>query len=66
MRALLWLLLSAVMLGTLACNTAKDTAKTADKGGQNAIGIAEKMKGGTVGNADESTGEASGTSEGGE
>jgi predicted small secreted protein len=64
-----WVIVIAicVLLVLLAgCNTAKDTAKTGAKGGQNAVGVAEKMKGGTVGNVDEETGEQKSDSESGE
>lgn len=59
------LFVTLVILGLLAvcagCNTAKDTANTTEKGGAGAVGIAEKMKGGTVGNADADSGETSGS-----
>lgn len=59
MRSFLMLLIVGLLALCIGCNTAKDTANTAEKGGKGAVGIAEKMKGGTVGNASEDTGESS-------
>ena len=55
-----WIVIAlCLVLGLAACNVAKDTGKTTKQGGQNATGLAEKMKGGTVGSTDEETGESS-------
>ena len=63
MRAI-FLILVFVLLGQLlGCNEAKDTADTTEKGGANAVGVADKMSGGTVGETDMDTGESA---EGGE
>jgi hypothetical protein len=51
------IVISILLMLLIGCNTAKDTAKTGEAGGKNAVGVAEKMKGGTVGNTDEDTGE---------
>ena len=54
-----WIVIALCMvLGLAACNVAKDTGKTTQQGGQNAAGLAEKMKGGTVGDTDQDTGES--------
>jgi hypothetical protein len=54
-----WIAIGIVLLLTLgACKTAKDTANEANQGSKKAVGVAEKMKGGTVGSTDEDTGEA--------
>jgi hypothetical protein len=50
-----------IILGLVAwlaagCNTAKDTADTAKSGSGKAVGIAEKMKGGTVGEGESDSG----------
>ncbi len=60
MRVVVGLIIIGLLAFCAGCNTAKDTANTANKGGQGAVGIAEKMKGGTVGNADADTGESPG------
>lgn len=68
MRIWLTAALAALLgLALLAgCNMAKDTADTSEKGGQNAVGVAEKMHGGTVGDTDMDSGESgSSDSEGG-
>ena len=57
MRLLTVLVLATVLL-LFGCNTAKDTAQTTEQGGQGAVGIAEKMSGGTVGDTDVDTGES--------
>jgi len=49
----------AVALMLLAgCDIAKDTAETGKKGGEGAGSVANKMKGGTVGDTDMDTGES--------
>jgi predicted small secreted protein len=60
------IVISVLLLLLAGCNTAKDTAKTGEAGGKNAVGVAEKMKGGTVGATDEDTGEKATDSESGE
>jgi hypothetical protein len=60
------IVLGLVLVLCLGCNMVKDTAKTGEKGGQGAAGIAEKMKGGTVGDTNEDTGESSAGDTGGE
>jgi hypothetical protein len=42
-----------------SCDSVKKDADDAAQGGQNAVGIADKMKGGTVGDADSDSGESS-------
>jgi hypothetical protein len=60
-RAFQWLLAAivAAALAVLAgCDIAKDTAETGVKGGEGAGSVANKMKGGTVGDTDMDTGES--------
>ena len=57
MRRLIIIALSIGVLLLMGCNVAKDTAKRTKESGKGAVGIAEKMKGGTVGNADDDTGD---------
>ncbi len=60
-------ILFGLLLALLAgCNVAKDTAATGEKGTAGATGIAEKMKGGTVGDTDEDSAEPAAGDEGGE
>lgn len=66
MKWLFMIVISVLLVMLMGCNTAKDTAKTSEAGGKNAVGVAEKMKGGTVGNTDEETGEKAGETESGE
>jgi hypothetical protein len=61
MRLFIVMVIAGLLALCAGCNTAKDTAKTAEKGGAGAVGVAEKMKGGTMGNADADTGESSGS-----
>lgn len=58
MKHLLALLIGSVLACLLGCNLAKDTADTGERGAQGATGLAEKMKGGTVGDVNEDTGES--------
>jgi hypothetical protein len=60
MRVFAAILALTVLLCLGACNLAKNTADTAEKGGQSATGLAEKMSGGTVGETDMDSGESSG------
>ena len=55
-----WLiaLLSVVVLLGASCDLAKDTADETQQSGEGAVGIAEQMSGGTVGDADLDTGES--------
>jgi hypothetical protein len=55
--------LLALLVG---CNVAKDTATTTEKGGKDAAGLAGKMKGGTVGDVNEDTGDSASGEESGE
>ena len=64
MRRLIIIAISICVLLLMGCNVAKDTAKRTKEGGKNAVGLAEKMKGGTVGNVDEDTGESNQGDEG--
>lgn len=59
MRYLLVLLplLLLLLAGSAGCNLAKDTKDEAVSSGEGAVGIAEKMHSGTVGDVDEDTGE---------
>lgn len=66
MKWLFTIVISVLLALLIGCNTAKDTAKTSESGGKNAVGVAEKMKGGTVGNTDEDTGEKASDTESGE
>jgi hypothetical protein len=59
MRTILAGTLLALLFALAGCNVAKDTADTTEKGGQGAVGLAEKMSGGTVGDADADSGESS-------
>lgn len=59
-----WLITLALLaVFAVSCNLAKDTGETAEKGGQGAVSTAEKMKGGTVGDADMDSGESSADAE---
>jgi hypothetical protein len=55
-----WLiaLIAGLLLLAASCDLAKDTADETEATGQGAVGIAEKMSGGTVGDADMDTGES--------
>ena len=57
MRYLLIALYAAATLLLAGCDMAKDTTDTTEEGGAGAVGIAEKMSQGTVGDVDEDTGE---------
>ena len=57
MKWIIGIVISLLLVLLIGCNLAKDTAKTSEAGGQNAVGVAEKMKGGTVGDTNEDTGE---------
>jgi hypothetical protein len=59
-----WLIVIVLALVVAGCNTAKDTADTSRKGGAGAVGVAEKMKSGTVGETDMDSGEAAAADEG--
>jgi len=52
------LALLLLVLAAGGCNVAKDTKDEAVSSGEGAVGIAEKMSGGTVGDVNEDTGEA--------
>lgn len=58
MYRLLIALMLGIVLFVFGCDMAKDTADTTDDGSGKAVGIAEKMSQGTVGDTDENTGEA--------
>ncbi len=66
MRHLIALVTVLALLQIAGCNEAADTAETTERGGANAVGVAEKMSGGTVGDADADSGESSDSAEGGE
>lgn len=58
MRLLLVLLL--VFSFCLSCDVASETSDETKQAGESAVGIAEKMSGGTVGDTDVDTGETAG------
>jgi len=64
MRRLIVIALSICVLLLMGCNVAKDTAKRTKESGKSAVGIAEKMKGGTVGNTNDDTGDGDQSDEG--
>jgi hypothetical protein len=51
------LALLLLLLAVGGCNVARDTKDEAVSSGEGAVGIAEKMSGGTVGEVNEDTGE---------
>jgi hypothetical protein len=57
MRWLLTCLASITLLLAISCDMAKDTADTTEGGGEGAVGIAEKMSQGTLGDTEEDLGE---------
>ncbi|MBN2082450.1 hypothetical protein JW859_09640 [bacterium] len=56
MRILIGLILFLTLLNA-GCNLVGETKDDVEQGGAGAVGLAEKMSGGTVGNTDEETGE---------
>ena len=60
MRILIGLILLLTMLN-LGCNLIGETKDDVEEGGAGAVGLAEKMSGGTVGDVDEETGESAET-----
>ncbi|MCC7478502.1 hypothetical protein IT575_08570 [bacterium] len=59
MRTLLLIAALAALFQLAGCNEAADTADTTERGGANAVGVAEQMSGGTVGDTDMDSGESS-------
>jgi hypothetical protein len=58
MRLLLIAIAALWAMLAMGCDMAKDTATTTEEGGAGATGIAEKMSQGTVGDANEDSGES--------
>ncbi|GEM_PF-3287751 len=62
MNWLIGLMAGLLLLGA-SCDLAKETADETEQSGQGAVGIAEQMAGGTVGDADMDTGESASAEE---
>lgn len=56
-------LVAGLLLLGASCNLATESADESEESGQAAVGIAEKMAGGTVGDADMDTGESASADE---
>lgn len=54
----LFVVLLLLLIGSVSCDLATDTKDEAVSTSEGAVGIAEKMSGGTVGDTDENTGES--------
>jgi hypothetical protein len=56
-RMIVTMILTLLLL-VCSCNLVEDTTDTAEGGGEGAVGIAEKMSGGTLGDTDYDSGES--------
>ena len=57
MRILIVVVFVGILVLMVGCDLAGDTATTTEDGSKGAVGLAEKMSEGTLGAADEDTGE---------
>jgi hypothetical protein len=66
MRICIWFTVCTLLalLAFAGCNEAADTGSTTEQGANNAVGVADKMSEGTLGDADMDSGESA--EEGGE